>query len=606
MKKSGKKDQENNQNTEIRTIPIPIDLGKVKENFTVHINTPSKQTKEKIINKAIQFHLKGNIAEATKYYQYCINKDIYDSRVLSNYGVICRQQGKTALAKKLYLQSISLYPNSSESYSNLGFLLKEDNDPQGALKYIQKAIELNPDNVNAHLNLGWILRDLGKLEDAELSLKKAIKLKPDLADAHSNLGIILKDLGKLEDAEFSLRKAIELKPEYSDSYYDIFIHYEKLNDLKKLKEVLKEFSQIKIIKNELLLFQSRLRFREKKYNEAKKIIDLIPSEWVHKSPENRRLTFWSYKGFIEEKVNNYNLAFSCFEKSQKNSIYQKLKPELYLDYISSYKKSVTNRSINIRDINNNSEESNIGFLIGFPRSGTTLLDTILRSHPDIDVIEEQPIIATIETLIQEDLNIKLENIFSISDTNIILLRKKYSELLNKYKNKQAKITIDKLPLHTASIPIIHLLFPNAKIIFTHRHPYDTVLSCFQQFFKPNEAMANFISLKFSARMYDHVMDAWHIYKSTLALDFITSKYENLIGDFDSHTLKIFKFLEIEWNYNIKNYKETALARGKINTPSSHQVVQPLYKSSINKWKNYDKYFYDCHKYLDKWISYFNY
>ena len=150
------------------------------------------------------------------------------------------------------------------------------------------------------------------------------------------------------------------------------------------------------------------------------------------------------------------------------------------------------------------------------------------------------------------------------------------------------------------------MFPNSKLIFSHRHPYDTVLSCFQQIFKPNEAMANFVDLKSSSRMYDKVMGAWDIYKRELSLQFITSKYEHLIEEFDDHTLEILEFLGVEWDENVKNYRKTALGRGAINTPSSSQVVQPLYKSSIEKWKNYEKYFEDCHQYLEKWISYFDY
>ena len=102
------------------------------------------------------------------------------------------------------------------------------------------------------------------------------------------------------------------------------------------------------------------------------------------------------------------------------------------------------------------------------------------------------------------------------------------------------------------------------------------------------------------------MNAWDIYKNNLPLDFITSKYENLIDDFDNHTLQILEFLGVGWDENVKNYRKTALERGKINTPSSSQVVQPLYNSSIEKWKNYEKYFTDCRQYLEKWIVYFDY
>ena len=277
-----------------------------------------------------------------------------------------------------------------------------------------------------------------------------------------------------------------------------------------------------------------------------------------------------------------------------------------MNFINSYQKSIINRKIIFNKFNDEIEDCKLAFLIGFPRSGTTLLDTILRSHPDIEVMEEQPLLSNIENLVKEKFNTKLDDIYSISENNIKILRKQYFELLKEHTNTKGKLLIDKMPLHTSRLPLINLLFPNSKIIFTHRQPYDTVLSCFQQSFKPNSAMSNLVSLKLSSIMYDQVMNAWDIYKNNLPLDFITSKYEHLIEDFNDHTLKILEFLGVGWDENVRNYRKTALERGKINTPSSSQVVQPLYKSSISKWKNYEKYFSDCHQYLEKWISYFDY
>ena len=119
-------------------------------------------------------------------------------------------------------------------------------------------------------------------------------------------------------------------------------------------------------------------------------------------------------------------------------------------------------------------------------------------------------------------------------------------------------------------------------------------------------MANFRSLESASKIYDLTMSTWLDYEEKLKINYITSKYEDLIADFDKHILKILDFLDVSWDENIKNYRNTAHERGKINTPSSSQVVQPLYKSSIDKWKNYENYFKSSNQYLDKWIRYFNY
>ena len=532
----------------------------------------TKVSQEQIINQAFRFHSQGNIKEAAKLYQYCINQGFNDQMVLSNYGIILSNIGKF----------------------------------QEAELYTRKAIQLNPNFANAHSNLGFILRNIGKFQEAELYTRKAIQLNPSLAQAHLNLGNILGDIGKFQEAELSFRKAIELNPGSADAYFNLFSQHEKINNLDKLQESLKEFNKIDKIKNELLLFRSRLSFRNKKYKTSKELIDNISSEWVEKLNRTHNRTFWSYKAFIEDKVGNYDIAYSCFEKSQNNSLYMSFNKDLFLNLIISYKESIINKKTIPHKFNDGIEDSNLAFLVGFPRSGTTLLDTILRSHPDIEVIEEQPILFTIENLVETKFNTKINNLYSISDNTLRILRKQYFELLKKYTKTKGKLIIDKMPLHTSRLPLINLLFPNAKIIFTHRHPYDTVLSCFQQSFKPNSAMANLVSLKSSSIMYDQVMSAWNKYKHNLPLDFITSKYENLIEDFDAHTLKILNFLGVGWNKNVQNYRKTAKERGRIDTPSSSQVVQPLYKSSIEKWKNYEKYFQDCHQYLEKWVSYFDY
>jgi hypothetical protein len=119
-------------------------------------------------------------------------------------------------------------------------------------------------------------------------------------------------------------------------------------------------------------------------------------------------------------------------------------------------------------------------------------------------------------------------------------------------------------------------------------------------------MSHFRSIESASKIYDLTMHMWIDYNSKLKMNSITSKYEDLIDDFNTHISGILDFLEVKWDENIKNYRNTALKREKINTPSSSQVVQPLYKSSINKWKNYEKYFKNSNEYLDKWVSYFEY
>ena len=592
--------------TEVKTYTIPYNLEQINKNITVNTNNLSNLSREKIINKAIKFHLKGNIPKAKQYYEYFITQGFKDHVIFSNYGIVLQGLGQLKEAETFTRKAIEINPQYAEAHSNLGVILKDLGRLKNAELSYCKAIKIKSDYAEAYYNLGIIQNDLGKLKEAELSTRKAIEINPKYAEAYSNLGNILRNLGKLKEAELSYRKAISINSNLANAYFNLFVYYEKINNLEKLNESLKEFKDVNSIKNELFLFSARLSFRNNDYKTSKELIDYISPQWIDKSNGIKNIIYYSYKGFIEDKVGNYDIAYACFEKSQNDSSYLRFNKDSYLNLINSYKESILNKKISFNKFNNEIEDSKLAFLIGFPRSGTTLLDTILSSHKDIEVIEERPLISSIEKLLQEKFYTKIENLFEISEDNIIILRQKYFELLREYKTKNINLFIDKLPLNTVPLPLINLLFPHSKIIFTHRHPYDTVLSCFQQYFQANEAMANLVSLKSSSIMYDKVMNSWDIYKNNLSIDFITSKYENLIEDFDGHTLKILDFLGVGWDSNIKNYRKTALERGKINTPSSSQVVQPLYKSSIEKWKNYEKYFVECHQYLERWISYFGY
>ena len=218
-----------------KTFPVPFSLEEIKENII--LETSLKLSKEQIINKAFNFHSKGNLQEAEEYYQYFINKGFKDHRVFSNYGSILQNLGKSKRAEKLYRKAIEIKPDYAMAHSNLGGILRESDNLHEAELFTRKAIGLNPNFTEAHSNLGNILRDLGRLKEAELSTRKAIEINPDYAEAYSNLGNILRDLGRLKEAELSTRKAIELKSNLEIAHYNLG---NILKDFDKLKEA--EFS----------------------------------------------------------------------------------------------------------------------------------------------------------------------------------------------------------------------------------------------------------------------------------------------------------------------------------------------------------------------------
>ena len=319
MEKSDKQERKNNKFTEVKTFPVQFPLEENQEKITFKTNTPSKPSKEQIINQAFKFHSQGNISEAAKYYQYFINRGFQDYRVFSNFGIILQNLERLEEAELSLRKAIELKPDFAEAHTNLGTLLKELGSLREAELSLRKAIELKPDFALAHFNFGTVLTSLGKLEEAEVSTRKAIELNPNFAEAHSNLGNILNDLGKSKEAETSIRKAINLKPDYSDAHYNLGVI---LKDLGKLKEA--EVSLRKAIKFnhnwEADFLYASLLFDRKEFalslNSLEKAKSLVPKSNLATVEAAIKAIDLNSKNYIRENQLN-SLKFSVNSKEKE-------------------------------------------------------------------------------------------------------------------------------------------------------------------------------------------------------------------------------------------------------------------------------------------------
>ena len=312
-----------------------------------------------------------------------------------------------------------------------------------------------------------------------------------------------------------------------------------------------------------------------------------------------------------DQLGNYNEAYRFFEQNNELTIKidkNNANKEIFLDSIKKRINYFSN--LNSKDWKTQKKEDDFKdpvFLIGFPRSGTTLLDTILRSHPSIDVLEEKPIIDKYVEKLDKKIKSKFENLKSPNSSLKKEMRKFYFDQRGKYlSNNQKIIIIDKMPLNIIYVGEIFRFFPKAKFIFAIRHPCDCVLSCFMQNFLLNHAMANFLNLNDSAKMYDLVMNLWQIYINKFSIDFHTIKYEDLVLNFKNSVSNLLTFLDLPWSDEVLEFYKTSQKRGIIATPSYNQVSQPLYSKSIGRWKNYEDELSTAKLYLENWIKKYGY
>ena len=231
------------------------------------------------------------------------------------------------------------------------------------------------------------------------------------------------------------------------------------------------------------------------------------------------------------------------------------------------------------------------FLIGFPRSGTTLLNQILDSNSRVQTVEEKPTISRLRDIMLAMPEGYPHAIPACDAIDIEYLRHAYFKAVAQHCDPDdAKVLVDKFPLHIVKVALIHRVFPNARFILSARHPCDVCLSCFMQNFRPNDAMANFFSLADTVALYVRVMELWQHTRDTLPISVHTVRYDSMVEDVEAETRKVCAYLGVPWQDSQADFATHALRRGKIHTPSYEQVSQPIYRGALGRWEKYRAYF----------------
>jgi len=507
-----------------------------------------------------------------------------------------------------YLNKVNnIDPNIANVHNNLGIVYIKLKKFQDAKKFFNKTLEINPSHLDAYNSLGIVYAELGDLNQALFNVKKVLELNSNFVSAHNNLGLIYKKFEHFNEAETSFKKAIEIDFKFIESHYNLMELYEKGNQNDKLESIVNNFEKLFKANSITSLYRGHILYKKDLFLEAIKSLESFSIE----NNINLEVDRINLLGKSYDKIGNINDAFLSFEKANllntnlkieginKNNFLNEIK--IRINYFKNIKivEKLPKQSQNYQDP---------VFMIGFPRSGTTLLDTILRSHPMIEVIEEKSSVKKIVNSLNKLTNNIFEGFNNIKDVNIKEIRKNYFEDLLSYIDHHDKdsIYIDKLPLNIVYIAEILKIFPHAKFIISLRHPCDCILSCYMQNFKLNDSMSNFLNLKDTAVTYDLIMNLLKIYKSKFNFNFYEIKYENLISKFDNEIKNLLGFLELPWNDSVLEYQKTASERERIFTPSYDQVIKPLYLKSAGRWKKYENKLSNVYPILEPWIKEFKY
>jgi Sulfotransferase family len=247
------------------------------------------------------------------------------------------------------------------------------------------------------------------------------------------------------------------------------------------------------------------------------------------------------------------------------------------------------------------------FIVGFPRSGTTLLEQVLDAHPQLVSMDEQPFMSkALETIAAGGIRYPSE-LGKLSAHALGDVRARYWDLA---RNKAALLPgqrlVDKFPMNMTLLPLIRRVFPNARIVLAIRHPCDTLLSCFLQNFRAPELALLCRDLTTLASAYSRIFGYWYAQWPLLRPSSYELRYEQLTADFAAEVRKLAAFLQLPWNEAMLAPAEHALAKGFISTPSYAQVVEPVHSKSVGRWKHYERHFSEVLPILMPWLKRWGY
>ena len=462
-----------------------------------------------------------------------------DQDCLTDQAVILNTLERYDAAESSARAALELAPDHAKAWSNLGVALKKQNRMDDALICCRKVVELLPTSSEAINLLATHLHDMDKFDEAEQNYRRAIAINPHYAEAFSNLGGLYQDIGKLEQARHFMEIAIELDPHNAISHYNLAaIKRFTKNDPQFL--ALKELAQ-----NAFSLpvsHQMPLQFALAKAYDDVGERDLGFRHLLHGNALKR--------------------SQISYDETTTLALFQRVQQVFTADMLN-VPSAPANGPI---------------FILGMPRSGSSLIEQILASHPQITGAGELDLLTQV-TEHHCGLGGFPEKIAQLSRADLFRLGADYVAALMTKAPTGIRVT-DKLPNNFFFCGLIHLAIPNARIIHTRRDPIDTCLSCFSKLFSDTQNFTYDLGeLGRYYRHYDQLMTHWQqVLPPGVMLDV---QYEDIVDDLEGQTRRILNHCGLDWDATCLNFHQT---ERPVRTASATEVRQPIYKTSVQRWR----------------------
>ncbi|WP_309750661.1 sulfotransferase [Novosphingobium sp.] len=555
-------------------------------------------------------------------------------RLLRLGAYFAQESDRLDRAADLYRRIVANAPDDWSSWNNLGNTLGSLEDYDGAIAALERAAAKQPGDRTIAINLANTYAARGDLEEAIARLQKLADQAPDFVDPVMALYVVYTKQGREDDAYTAIAEAARRNPGHAQTRSDYAQEAAKQNDYaiaereyeaalaldprlgpaivgmaSMLERMNREDALIPLLQRatengvdaESVSYIDAMNLRRAGDFEGALVALDASNEVV--VPGRR----FHLRGVLLDRLGQHDEAFAAWramnEYWQEDPTQPRQRAQMYRDKIEQ------DIALTNQDWVSGWSPAPVGgdlpdpvILLGFPRSGTTLLDTMLMGAPRALVMEEQPFFT------------ELEQRFGGLDALAALDEAALKEGRAFYHDRVATLgpvtsdtlIIDKHPLHANNIAVIKRFFPGARFIMAMRHPMDALLSCYLTNFRINNAMANFLDLEDAAALYDLTFTHWEKARAVFDLPVKTVVYERLVEDTTRELRPLFDWLGLDWPGDELDHREAARARGVVKTASYAQVTEPIYTRARGRWLNYRAHLEPVLETMRPWAEKFGY
>jgi tetratricopeptide (TPR) repeat protein len=492
--------------------------------------------------RAVRHERSGRLEQAIEDFRSALALSAEDFAALSALGLCLARAGRLGEALAAFDGSISLEPGYAPAHANRGWALEMAGDRAGARAAYQRALALDPGAVPALGGLAMLAARSGDPGLAVAYAERALALAP--GDAAANLAMAAAALAHREAGAATQRlRALLADPALPE--------HERGVTLSLLGDALD------------LAGQTEPAFDA--YASANATLERLYA----RAPQDEETASVLAGRLLE-----------AFERTGAGAWRRRPAPEPPMPFAAHL------------------------FVVGFPRSGTTLLGQILAAHPGAVVLDEQELLAEPARAFLRSAD-GLDRLSRLEPEALAPWRRAYHRRIAELADATGRLLVDKLPMNALGLPLIARLFPEARVLLVRRDPRDVVLSCFRRQFAASAVSRELFTLEGAARLYDQVMRLTELYLAKLDLDVRVQGYEDLVADFEGQTRGICRFAGLEWTPDLSRFGEARQAL-EVATPSAAQVRRGLYQDGAGQWRRYRRQLEPVQPLLEPWIRSFGY